>query len=164
MAFPNWSDDGNLIIYVSSAGSTADQDGRLNQGTTDIYQVSWNSKASAGGQASKVPGASSSSLEEFYPAFAPDDSMIAYTAVPAGQTMYANEKAELYVAPLNGDPNTPAIKLNANTPPSCTGLQSPGINNHWPKWSPTSRRQREHLLLDHLLVEPVRPESDDGQQ
>ena len=30
------------------------------------------------------------------------------------------------------------IRLAANDPPTCTNLQSPGINNHWPKWSPTA--------------------------
>jgi hypothetical protein len=137
VAFPVWSNDGNTIVYASSAGSTADQDGRLNQGMTDLYSVQWNSKSSAGGSATKVPGASDSSLEEFYPAFAPDDSMLAFTAVPSGQVMYANEKAELYIVPFNGDSGAQAKRLAANDPPKCMGLQSPGINNHWPKWSPT---------------------------
>jgi hypothetical protein len=137
VAFPTWSNDGNTIVYASSAGGSADQDGRLNQGMTDLYQVSWNGTSNAGGQASPVPGAATTSLEEYYPAFAPDDGMLAFTGVAAGQVMYANEKAELYVVPFTGDSSAKAIRMAANDPPSCTGLQSPGINNHWPKWSPT---------------------------
>ncbi|HVV52615.1 MAG TPA: hypothetical protein VHO06_23320 [Polyangia bacterium] len=133
VAFPTWSNNGENIVYSSSAGTTADQDGRLNVGMTDLYTVPYNAKA--GGAAMPVPGASSASLEEYYPAFAPDDSMLAYTAVPAGQVMYANEQAELYVVPY-GNGGT-AIRLNANDPPKCSGQVSPGINNHWPKWSPT---------------------------
>ena len=29
-----------------------------------------------------------------------------------------------------------AQRLAANDPPACSGKSSPGVNNHWPKWSP----------------------------
>jgi hypothetical protein len=141
VAFPTWSNDGNTIVYSSTPGgcggqscTAGDQDGRLNVGHTDLYQVPYNNKQ--GGAATPVPGASSSSLEEYYAAFAPDDALLAYTAVPSGQVMYANEQAELYITPF-GDSGAQSKRLAANDPPSCTGLSSPGINNHWPKWSPT---------------------------
>ena len=145
VAFPTWSNDGTTIVYSSTPvgcsgqGCTpGDKDGRLNMGHTDLYSVQYNNKA--GGAATAVPGGSSSSLEEYYPAFAPDDSMLAFTAVQAGQVMYANPVAELYVTPFatpSGLSGAQAIRLNANDPPKCTGLSSPGINNHWAKWSPT---------------------------
>jgi hypothetical protein len=139
VAFPTWSNDGNTIVYSSSSPvGSADLDGRLNIGATDLYQVSWGSTSNAGGAASPVAGAATSQYEEYYPAFAPDDTMLAYTAVPSGQVMYANPKAELYVVPFPGDSGTQAIRMAANDPPSCTNLRSPGINNHWPKWSPTA--------------------------
>jgi hypothetical protein len=138
VAFPTWSNDGNTIVYASSSGASANLDGRLNVGTTDLYQVPWVSTTSAGGAATPVGGAATSQYEEYYPAFAPDDTMLAYTAVPSGQVMYANPKAELYVVPFPGDSSTQAIRMAANDPPSCTNQQSPGINNHWPKWSPTA--------------------------
>jgi hypothetical protein len=141
VAFPTWSNDGNTIVYSSTPGgcggqgcTPGDQDGRLNVGHTDLYAVPYNNKA--GGAATPVPGASDPNVEEYYASFSPDDSLIAFTGVPSGQKMYANEQAELYVVPYGGGAAS-AIKLNANTPPSCTGLTSPGINNHWPKWSPT---------------------------
>jgi len=145
VAFPTWSNDGTTIVYSSTPGGCSgqnctpgDQDGRLNVGHTDLYSVQYNNKA--GGAATPVPGGSSSSIEEYYPAFAPDDSMLAFTAVQAGQVMYANKIAELYVTPFAtpaGLAGAQAIRLNANDPPACTGLSSPGVNNHWPKWSPT---------------------------
>jgi hypothetical protein len=49
--------------------------------------------------------------------------------------MYANAQAQLYVTPFGGS-NDKAIRLAANDPPACTLLKSPGVNNHWPKWSP----------------------------
>jgi hypothetical protein len=145
VAFPTWSNDGSTIVYSSTpvgcSGQNCmpgDKDGRLNVGHTDLYAVQYNSRA--GGPATAVAGASSSSLEEYYPAFAPDDSMLAFTAVPSGQVMYANAQAELYMVPFkapSGTPGAQAIRLDANDPPKCSGLTSPGINNHWPKWSPT---------------------------
>ena len=148
VAFPTWSNDGSTIVYSSTptpsgcasqgCSMPGDKDGRLNVGHTDLYSVQYNNKA--GGAATAVPGGSSSSLEEYYPAFAPDDSMLAFTAVQAGQVMYANPVAELYVTPFatpSGLSGAQAIRLNANDPPKCTGLSSPGINNHWAKWSPT---------------------------
>jgi hypothetical protein len=137
-AFPNWSHSGKTIVYAStvcaSPGETNKcgmQDGRLSTGATDLYEVPYNDKA--GGTATAVPGASTTAMEEYYPAYSPDDSLIAFTAVPSGQVMYANPSAELYVVKKGA---TSATKLRANTPPSCSNKSSPGINNHWPKWSP----------------------------
>ena len=142
VAFPTWSNDGNTIVYASTLGgctggescTPGDQDGRLNVGRTDLYAVPYNNKA--GGAASPVPGASSSSLEEYYPSFSPDDQLIAFTAVPAGQEMYANPNAELYLVPRSA--GTSAIRLRANDPPACSGRSSPGINNHWPRFAPVA--------------------------
>jgi hypothetical protein len=138
--FPNWSADGNTVVYVSAAcpnpspsGNCGTQDGRLAMGPADIYQIPYADKA--GGAATKVPGASSSSLDEYYPALSPDGEMLAFTAVPSPGLMYANPQAELYTVPFGGGSAT-AVRMNANDPPSCTNLHSPGINNHWPKWAP----------------------------
>jgi hypothetical protein len=77
-------------------------------------------------------------MDEYYPALSPDQNFLAFTAVPSPGYLYANKQAELYVVPFgSAAPGTTAIKLQANRPPSCTGMSSPGINNHWPRWSPT---------------------------
>ena len=151
--FPNWSADGNTVVYVSAAcpqPGTANnsnmvgvgcgtQDGRLATGPADIYQVPYNNKA--GGTATKVPGASDPKLDEYYPAISPDGQYLIYTAIPSPGVMYANKQAELYLTPFGNAPGAgagaTAVKLQANTPPSCTGMTSPGVNNHWPRWSPT---------------------------
>ncbi|HVT07578.1 MAG TPA: hypothetical protein VHO67_08975 [Polyangia bacterium] len=151
--FPNWSADGNTVVYVSAAcpnpgqsnpngtvgQGCGSQDGRLASGPSDIYQVPYNNKA--GGTASPVPGASSSSLDEYYPALSPDQSFLAFTAVPSPGYLYANKSAEMYVTPFGSAPgagaDAKAVRLTANDPPACTGKKSPGINNHWPRWSPT---------------------------
>ena len=62
--------------------------------------------------------------------------MLAFDRVPAGEVMYANPNAELYMVPLGSAPGAgAAIRLAANDPVQCTGLTSPGINNHYPCWA-----------------------------
>jgi hypothetical protein len=139
-AFPSWSKDGSTIVYSSTTcpnpgqvNGCGTQDGRLSRGQTDLYEIPYNNKA--GGTATPVGGAATPNMEEYYAAYSPDDRMIAFTAVPMGQEMYANPSAELYV--VRRGTTVAAHKLRGNTPPGCSGKQSPGINNHWPKWSPS---------------------------
>lgn len=127
-AAPTWSNDGATIVYSSTAGGNAD--GALQTGATDLYRVPFND--GAGGPATPVMGASDPAFEEYYASYAPDDQLLVYTRVPRGQRMYSNKLAELAVVPAQG--GTPA-RLAANDPPECTGKKSPGINNHWAKWS-----------------------------
>jgi hypothetical protein len=127
-AFPNWSHDGSTILYASTSGGKS---ARLDVGKTDLYTVPFN--MGLGGKATPLPGASTAEMEEYYPAYSPDDKLVAFTQVPAGQVMYSNPQAELAVLPVGA---TKATRLRANDPPLCTGKSSPGVNNHWPKWSP----------------------------
>ncbi|HET6148596.1 MAG TPA: hypothetical protein VFH68_13765 [Polyangia bacterium] len=151
---PNWSHDGTKILYVSTnavisgrfnietkdlsvagdlyhSATPGDYNDQRVPGMTNLYTVPFNN--GRGGTASPVQGAATTQLEEFYPAYSPDDQLIAYTAVPAGETMYANPHEEIYAVSANGGTGK---RLKANEPPSCTGKISPGVNNHWPKWSP----------------------------
>jgi hypothetical protein len=138
-AFPTWSHDGNSIVYVSVAcpnpGQTngcGTQDGRLYKGAADLYEIPYANKA--GGTPKPVAGASTPDNEEYYPSFSPDDRLIAYTRVPTGQEMYANPSAEMWIVPHQA--GAQPKRLAANDPPACSGKSSPGVNNHWPKWSP----------------------------
>lgn len=147
---PTWSHDGKNIIYVSTnaalsgrfnqeiaqpgmiGGGTASFNSQRQPGMTNLYTVPFNN--GMGGTAMPVAGAASTTAEEIYPAYSPDDSMVAFTSIPAGQPMYANPNAEIYVAPTAGGGSP--TRLMANNPPSCSGKSSPGVNNHWAKWSP----------------------------
>jgi hypothetical protein len=128
-ANPAWSHDGRTIVYSST---NANVDGRLGTGASDLYQVPYGDRR--GGDATPLAGAADPGYEEYYPAFSPDDKLVVYDRVPAGGTMYANPKAELFVVPVDGDGE--AFRLPANDPPVCSGLASPGVNNHWAKWAP----------------------------
>jgi hypothetical protein len=147
---PSWSHDGSKIVYVSTNAALS---GRFNQenpnagpgtgatqansnaqrqaGMTNLWTVPFNN--GNGGPATPINGAATTQFEEFYPALSPDDSMVAFTRVPGGEPMYSNSHAEIIVIPTGGGT---ATRVKANDPPSCSGKISPGINNHWAKWSP----------------------------
>jgi hypothetical protein len=127
-ACPSWSHDGRTIVYAST---TSGHDGRLDTGPSDLFQVPYGDRA--GGVATPLAGAADAAFEEYYPAYGPDDALVAFNRVPAGDRMYANPRAELFVVPAAGGT---AVRLAANDPPRCSGLTSPGVNNHWPKWAP----------------------------
>jgi hypothetical protein len=130
---PAFSHDGQTIAYA--AGS---QDGSGYQMTDgDLRTVPFN--GGAGGASSALAGASDPKLNEYFPAFSPDDQYIAFTSMPTGAMNYtpANAPAEVFVVPAKGSMTGP-IRLAANDPPACSGVTSPGITNSWPKWAPDS--------------------------
>lgn len=132
-AAPVFGHNGDLIAYVS--GTTVQSGVTTTDG--DLYVVPYNGRA--GGRATPVSGASSPSHNEYYPAFSPDDELLAFTRIPIGQSSYNNGSAELFVIPTNGGT---ATRLAANDPPACAGAMSPGVLNSWPKWAPELRKHR----------------------
>jgi hypothetical protein len=136
---PSFSHDGNTIVYTATNHT---QDGRLGGyymstddtgSRADLYTVPYTNRA--GGAVAAVTGASSASVQEFYPSFAPDDAYIAYTTAPNDKNMYNQPLAEVYVIPSAGGTGT---RLMANDPPMCTSAKSPGVTNSWPKWAPSA--------------------------
>ncbi|APR87271.1 Hypothetical protein A7982_12620 [Minicystis rosea] len=125
---PNFSHDGQTVLYISTNGST---DGRPTNSDSDLYTIPYANRA--GGAAKPVDGAADPAYNEYYPAYAPDDALIAYNRVGAGQNTYDEPSAEVFVIPAGG--GTPT-RLAANDPIACSGRTSPGVTNSWPKWAP----------------------------
>ncbi len=139
---PAWSHDGNTIAYVSTNRIC---DGRLGAGcdgqtyngasdpgsVADIYTVPY--AGGAGGAASPVAGASDPATQEYYPAWSADDALLAFNRIPNDLNLYDQAQSEIEVIPAAGGTST---RLEANSPPACTGKTSPGLTNSWPKWSP----------------------------
>ena len=135
---PTFSHDGSKIVYVSTTPYSSIHDGRLDSGPADLYWIPYNGRA--GGAALPLAGASDSEFTEYYPAFSPDDQLVAFTRVPSPSTpqpshptTYNNSSAEIFIVPANGGT---AVRSLANDPPACLFQHSPGLTNDWSKWSP----------------------------
>jgi hypothetical protein len=131
---PNWSHDGQLIAYSSTDVGT--KDGRMDCSTTpscksDVMLVPYNDRK--GGAATPLPGAADPAFNEYYPAFSPDDRLIAFNRVPVNVSMYNEPKAEVYLVAAG---SSAPVRLAGNDPAACTGAASPGVQNTWPKWAP----------------------------
>ncbi len=156
---PTFSHDGSKIVYVSS--STTDgsiHDGRLNTGPADLYMVPYNDRA--GGTATKLGGAADPDFTEYYPAFSPNDDLVAFTRIASPSTptvmhpsTYGNYSAEIYVVQITGGA---AIRLAANDPPACLFKTSPGLLNDWSKWSPEATTAANGKTYNWLTFSSVR--------
>jgi hypothetical protein len=154
---PDWSNSGALIAY-SSSESSIDGHPDWHNNTSDIHLVDYNNRQ--GGPVIPLPGASDPAALEYYPAFSPDDTLIAFTRAPAPSNTsrckqdpangcvnnpgglgqypdgpYYNRNGEIFVVGGDGVP----VRLRANDPVACSGEVSPGVLNSWPKWSSTPR-------------------------
>ena len=129
---PTFSHDGTRIVYATS--SVKPTGGRPTAGPIDLFAMHYNGKA--GGDAAPLVGAADPAINEYYPAFSPDDALITFTRSEMALTTntYSDAHAEIWVLPSAG--GTPT-RLAANDPPACTGAVSPGAMNSWSRWSPS---------------------------
>lgn len=134
---PAWSHDGTRIVYSSN---NSPKSGRIDVGVSDLYVVPFNVATKQGGAATPLAGASSKTVNEYYPSFSADDKYVAFNSAPPANSMYYNADAEVYVVPSTGGT---ATRLMANDPPACmtrldtkAAAKSPGVTNSWPRWSP----------------------------
>ncbi len=156
---PTFSHDGTRIVYVSS--STTDNsihDGRLNTGPADLYMIQYNNRA--GGVATKLGGAADPDFTEYYPAFSPNDDLVAFTRIASPSTptvmhpgTYGNYSSEVFIVQTTGGA---AIRLAANDPPACLFKTSPGLLNDWSKWSPEATTAANGKTYNWLTFSSVR--------
>ena len=107
VAYPFVSHDGTKIVYASAP--SANPSGILTSG--DLYTVEYGNRM--GGAATPVEGAATTAYSEFYPAYSPDDALLAYTRLPDGQRSYDNAQSEFFI--INAAAGTP-IRHAANDP------------------------------------------------
>jgi hypothetical protein len=139
---PSWSHnvDGQTDVIAYSSTNLGTMDGRMDcqhsgaTCTSDIYVVPYNN--GQGGAATKLPGASKPDQSEYYPAFSPDDQLVAFNRVTKGTSMYNEPTADVYVVPYNGMMGGTEVPLTANNPVACTGATPGTVQNTWPRWAP----------------------------
>jgi hypothetical protein len=139
---PNWSHnvDGKTDAIAYGSTNLGTKDGRMDcelSGPTcvsDVYVVPYNN--GAGGQATPLAGAAKPDQSEYYPAWSPDDKLIAFNRVPAGTSMYNAAQADIYVVAYNGGAGGTEQALKSNDPVACTGAMPHTVQNTWPKWAP----------------------------
>jgi hypothetical protein len=117
----------DMLLYVSAPTVASG----ISVTAGDLMTVPYNNRA--GGTPTAIPGANTTTYNEYYPTMSPDDKYVAFNRVPTGQSSYANAQAEAFVIPIAGGA---PVRLAANDPPQCTGKTSPGVENSWPKWAP----------------------------
>ncbi len=153
--YPDWSWDGNTLVFVRPTALC--QPGIVNFGQDNIFvyggalvTMRWNGSQFVDEQV-VVPA--SASANNYYPAFSPDGSWIAFARADAatpsswalaatacnGQTgagvSYDNPSATIWLVPATG--GDPVALGRANE----TGL----LTNSWPKWAP--KADGEYLWL-----------------
>jgi hypothetical protein len=124
---------GSKVAYTSS---DAVVDSRVDQGAGEIWTVPYNN--GQGGTATPLPGASDAGYNQYYPAYSPGDTFLAFNRIARGAQMYNAPTAEVFLVPGSG--GTP-VRVAANDPPACSMLKSPGVTNSWPHWSPTATQR-----------------------
>ena len=140
-AFPTWSHDGNTIVYVSVACPNPGQRtaaARRTGASTRAPRIStrFPTRTRRAARRRRSRARRRRDNEEYYPAFSPDDKLIAFTRVPAGQEMYANPNAEMCVVPHQAGGGRRQRLGGQRSAQRAAARPSPGVNNHWPKWSP----------------------------
>jgi Tol biopolymer transport system component len=160
--YPDWSWDGNTIVFVRPSALCAP--GLLDFGQQDIFvyggsivTMTWNGTTFAD---EKVVVAADAASNNFYPSFSPDGSWIAFarasTAVASswsiaatacnGQTgaglSYDNPSSSIWVLPAAGGAPTRLDIANDGTT----------LTNSWPKWAP--KADGEYLWMSLSSTRP----------
>ena len=131
----------------------------------DLYTVPFGDRH--GGSASPLPGATNPHVNEYYPAFSPDDRFIAFTRslgpydarspdlLGTPGNIDSNPVAEILVVPKTG--GAPQ-RLAANRSPRVLGKEEPRRRQQLDQLGIASANNRwQDLFLDHLLIETREP-------
>jgi hypothetical protein len=149
---PTFSHDGRTVVYVSTpVTNDSIHDGRLANGPADLYAVPYN--GGVGATASAIAGAADPAFTEYYPAFSPNDDLVAFSRFSGNGNAYNNSSSELFVVGAAGGT---AYRLAANDPPACLFRSSPGLTNDWSKWAPEATTATNGKTYNWLVFSSTR--------
>jgi hypothetical protein len=159
---PDWSPDGNNVLYVTSQG-TAGGPMWFNSHKDDnhvfggaIFSVPYMGNGTFGTPVSVVP--SSTGENNYYPSYSPDGKFIVFNRVPlAGMVnaiaacsgglcpndSFSNPKARMWILPNVAGASTLDLE-QANGSPAASPVD---VSNSWPKWSPFIQQYKGNSLL-----------------
>ena len=141
-AFPTWSRDGNSIVYVSVAcpnpgqqNGCGTQDGRLYKGAADLYEIPYANKA--GGAATPVAGASTPRPGGVLPGvFSRRQADRVHARAGRARRCSPTRAPRCSSFPIRATQRRRPSGWRPTIRRRAAARSSPGINNHWPKWSP----------------------------
>lgn len=125
---PDWSTDGNKLVYVAVKDADYTDDVHFKNGSIALL-----TRQGSGWTAPTTLVSGAAGVNNYYPSFSPQDDWIVFNR--SGGDSYSDEDANLYI-----------VKPDGGTPLPLTRLNGSKLSNSWPRWSPFIQKYKETTI------------------